>query len=144
MPYIQVWVHYVWATKNREPVLFEDVRYKLFDHIRENAKTKNIYLDRINGYYDHVHCLVSLGTKQTIDEIAQLLKGESSHWFNNKSGFANKSLKWQEDYFAVGVGESILNKVRAYIDGQEMHHKKKTFQEEYDEFIEKYRFEKFG
>jgi len=133
-------IHYVWSTKNREPVLTDHPRNLLFDHIKQNAATKGIYLDRVNGYYEHVHCLVSLGSKQTIDKIAQLLKGESSFWFNNKSGLNTPRLEWQDEYFAVSVSESIVDTVRAYIDNQVAHHQKKTFAEEYDEFISKYKF----
>ncbi|HKO79276.1 MAG TPA: transposase, partial [Chitinophagaceae bacterium] len=105
---------------------------------------KNIYLDRVNGYYDHVHCLVSLGSDQTIEKIAQLIKGEFSFWFNNKSGFNTSRLEWQDEYFAVSVSESAVGNVRAYIDNQVSHHKKKTFMDEHDEFINKYGFQKFG
>lgn len=76
MPFIRVWIHYVWATKNRNQILTKDLRRILFDHIRQNAKTKAIYLDRVTGHLEHVHCLVSLGSSQTIDKVAQLLKGE--------------------------------------------------------------------
>ena len=86
MPFIKVWIHFVWSTKNREAILKDNFRYPLFDHIKKNAQLKNIYLDRVNGYYDHAHCLVSLGSDQTIEKVAQLIKGESSFWFNNKSG----------------------------------------------------------
>lgn len=144
MPYIRVWIHYVWATKNREPILTDSIRPILYDHIKQNALVKDIYLDRVNGYSEHMHCLVSLGSGQTIDKVAQLIKGESSFWLNNKSGLKAQRLEWQEDYFAVSVSESILDTVRAYIDNQEAHHKKKTFAEEYDEFIKKYGFQKFG
>jgi REP element-mobilizing transposase RayT len=75
MPYIKVWIHYVWSTKNRGQILSDDFRYPLFEHINQNARIKNIHLDRINGYHDHVHCLVSLGADQTIEKIAQLIKG---------------------------------------------------------------------
>lgn len=74
MPFIKGWIHYVWATKKREPVLVDSIRSILFDHMKQNALAKEIYLDRINGYHDHVHCLVSLGSGQTIDKIAQLIK----------------------------------------------------------------------
>ncbi|MGC4037039.1 MAG: IS200/IS605 family transposase [Chitinophagaceae bacterium] len=140
MPYIRVWIHLVWATKNREPVLTNDVRYLLFDHIKQNAKSKGIFLDCVNGYDDHLHCLVSLGSGQTIEKIVQLIKGESSFWFNNRSGFKSKRLEWQDDYFAVSVSESGVEAVKRYIDNQEGHHKKKTFVEEYDEFISKFGF----
>lgn len=93
MPYIRVWIHYVWATKNREPVLVDSIRDILFDHIKQNARLKNIYLDRVNGYYDYVHCLVSLGSDQTLEKIAQLIKGESSFWLNNKSGLKTSRLE---------------------------------------------------
>jgi putative transposase len=140
MPYIKVWIHYVWSTKNREPVLINPFRNQLFGHIKENAKIKDLYLDKVNGHHDHVHCLVSLSSAATIEKTVQLIKGESSFWFNNKSGFKTARLKWQDDYFAVSVSESALNTVRAYIDNQETHHQKKTFAEEYDEFIKKFGF----
>ena len=108
MSFIKIWIHYIWATKNRRPILKEPFRSKLFDHIKENAIKQNIYLDKINGHVDHVHAIVSLGTHQTIDGIAQTSKGESSFWFNNKSGFATKRLAWQDKYYAVSVSESVL------------------------------------
>ena len=144
MPYIKVWIHYVWSTKNREAILIDNFRDSLFEHIKQNARLKNIYLDRVNGYHDHVHCLASLGSDQTIEKVAQLIKGESSFWFNNKSGFNTSRLEWQDEYFAVSVSESVLGNVRAYIDNQVNHHKKKTFMEEHNEFINKYGFQKFG
>ncbi|MBG9374833.1 IS200/IS605 family transposase [Panacibacter sp. DH6] len=144
MPYIKVWIHYVWSVKNRQPILIDKFRDKLFQHIRENAIKKNIYLDRVNGYTDHVHCLISLGSDQTIEKVAQLIKGESSFWFNNKSGFKSHRLEWQDEYFAVSVSESMLDTVRTYIDKQAEHHKRKSFEEEYNTFIDKYDFRQFG
>ena len=144
MPFIRVWIHYVWSTKNREPLLTDKFRYPLFEHIRQNALVKKIYLDRVNGYHDHVHCLLSLGSGQTIEKMAQLIKGESSYWFNNKSSFNTSKLEWQDEYYAVSVGESYLNSVRTYIDNQVTHHQKKTFEEEYRDFISNYGFKQFG
>ena len=140
MSYVRTWVHFVWAVKNREPVLVSPYREKLLVHMRKNAKEKKIYLNRINGYHDHVHCLVSLGGSQTIVGVARLMKGESSFWFNNKSGFQTRKLQWQDEFFAVSICESNLAKVQTYIDGQEGHHQKRTFEEEYAEFIRKYKF----
>jgi REP element-mobilizing transposase RayT len=105
-----------------------------------NAKTKHIHVDCLNGHIDHVHCLVSLNKEQTISKTIQLLKGESSFWIN-KNNLCDYRFEWQTEYFAVSIGESSINKVRGYIKNQEEHHKKKSFQEEYDEFINKYRFE---
>lgn len=72
----------------------------------------------------------------------QLIKGESSFWIN-KQGLTQDKFEWQDDYFAVSVSESVIDKVREYIKNQEIHHSKKTFQQEYDEFIEKFGFEKY-
>jgi REP element-mobilizing transposase RayT len=71
-----------------------------------------------------------------------LIKGESSFWIN-KNKLTIEKFEWQDEYFAVSVSESMLDKVRDYIKNQEEHHRKKTFQEEYDEFISKYGFEKY-
>ncbi|MEO8174232.1 MAG: IS200/IS605 family transposase, partial [Sediminibacterium sp.] len=129
MSYTKVFIHYVWATRRRKHMLFQPNRELLFDHMKQNALLKGIILDRINGYTNHVHCLVWLKPQQTLDHVAQLLKGESSYWYNNKSGIAGTKLQWQEDYFAASVSLSIIGKVRNYIDNQEKHHQKKTFEE---------------
>ena len=139
MPYIRVWIHAVWSTKNREPYLQKAVRPIVFTHIAENAKLKGIYLDCVNGHTDHAHCLISLGGSQTIAKTIQLIKGESSLWIN-KSNLIKESFEWQDEYFAVLVSESQINAVRKYIDNQEAHHQKITFEQEYQEFISKYGF----
>lgn len=72
----------------------------------------------------------------------QLIKGESSFWINQQK-LTKTKFQWQSEYFAVSVSESILDKVRKYIKNQEEHHKKKSFQDEYEKFIAKYNFEKF-
>jgi len=114
----------------------------MWQHIKENAKPKGIFIDFVNGYQEHCHCLVSLGAEQTMSKVMQLIKGEAAYWFN-KQNFIEEKLEWQDEYFAVSVSESILNTVREYIKNQEAHHCKKTFQQEYDEFIIKYGFKKF-
>ena len=144
MSFIKIWIHYIWATKNRKPSLKEPYRSKLFEHIKQNALKQNIYLDRINGYEEHVHAIVSLGSHQTIDGIAQSLKGESSFWYNNISGIPTGKIARQDKYYAVSVSESILPILRAYVDGQVQHHQKKSFQQEFDELVRLYGFEKLG
>ena len=139
MPFIKIWIHLVWATKKREPLLTKDIRQLVFKHIRENAVIKNIHVDFVNGHVDHVHCLISLHPEQTISKVVQLIKGESSCWIN-KNNLCKEHFEWQDEYFAVSVSESSVNKVREYIKNQEEHHSKKTFQEEYDEFMKKYGF----
>ena len=144
MPFTKVYIHFVWSTKNREPFLdSKELRLKVWNHIRENAKSKGIFLDFVSGYSDHCHCLVSLGLDQTIQKIMQMIKGESSFWIN-KNQLTKQKFEWQDEYFAVSVSESMLEKVRNYIQNQEDHHRKKSFQEEYEEFLDKYGFQRFS
>ncbi len=118
MPYIKVYIHFVWSTKNREPFLnSKELRLKVWDHIRDNARAKGIFLDFVNGYSDHCRCLVSMGMDQTIQKIMQLIKGESSFWIN-KNQLTHQKFEWQDEYFAVSVSESILDRVRDYIKNQ--------------------------
>ena len=116
MPYTSVFIHYVWSTRYRKPVLSAYYRQHLFDHIRATARRKGIYLDKINGHNDHVHCLICLQPSQSMSDIAQQLKGESAYWFNRQREFQPVRLEWQKTYFAVAVGLSSLNAIRAYID----------------------------
>lgn len=136
MPHSKVYIHFVWTTKNRIPYLNTyDLRKKLWDHIKENARTKGIFIDIVNGYKEHCHCLISLGIDQSISKVMQLLKGESAYWMN-KNQLCKSKFGWQDEYFAVSVSESALDKVRTYIGNQEQHHRKETFRTEYDELIE--------
>src|SRR5688500_8740730 len=107
MPYTKIWIHLVWSTKNRTPFLSDDLRQKVFEHIRNNALKKDIELAALNGYPDHVHALLRLKTDQTISKVAQLLKGESSFWIN-KNKLTLAYFEWQDEYFAVSVSESAL------------------------------------
>ena len=143
MPYVSRWVHLIWATKNRNPSLKQEIRGKLIQHIRENAFNKGIHLDFINGVEDHIHALISLKPNPNIARITRLLKGESSHWLNQQN-LVKYTFGWQDDYIAISVGNSGLNQVREYIKNQENHHQKKSFADEYREFIQKYRFEGRG
>lgn len=142
MSYIKVWLHFVWSTKNRKPLLTADIRQKVFRHILENAKEKGIFIDFINGYVEHVHCLVSLGSDQTIEKIMQLIKGESSFWIN-KNGLCREKFAWQDDYFVVSVSENVVDNVRSYIRNQEIHHQTKSFDQEFEGFLKKAGFQRF-
>ena len=143
MPLIKVYIHVVWSTKNRQSFLSTpELRKLMWKHIRDNAKKKGIYIDFINGYEEHCHCLVSLGDDQTMRQLMQLIKGESSHWIN-KENLLSEKFEWQDEYFAVSVSESLVDKVRNYIKNQENHHAHKTWDEEYNELIEKYGFQRF-
>ena len=136
MPLVKVWIHAVWSTKNREKFLTQKVRQKLFHHIFENGLAKDIYVVAVNGFDDHVHCLFQLKNNQSIGQIMNLLKGESSHWFN-KNQLTEQWLYWQNGYYAVSIGESTVSTVKKYILNQEKHHTKNSFDSEIDTFFEK-------
>ena len=140
MPFVKVYIHIVWSTKNRIPFLnSKDLRINVWKHIKQNANEKGIFIDVVNGYSDHCHCLISLSTNQTIEKVVQLIKGESSFWIN-KNNLTEEKFAWQDEYFTVSVSESMIEKVRNYIINQEKHHLTKSFSEEYEEFISKYNF----
>ena len=141
MPFIKIYIHLVFSTLDRKPFLnSKDLRVKVWKHIKENATAKGIFVDMINGYSDHCHCLISLSSNQSIEKIVQLIKGESSFWIN-KNNLTPEKFHWQDEYFAVSVSESRIDQVRNYIINQEKHHLKKTFSDEYLEFIKNYNFQ---
>jgi len=137
MSWVSIWVHMVFSTKNKAPLLDQKIRTRVFQHIKQNAKSKGVWLDSVNGYEDHCHCLISLSKDQTISKVAQLIKGESSFWIN-KNNFTESKFAWQDDYWAASVSEDHLSNTREYIRNQEEHHRKLTFTEEVDEFMSKY------
>ena len=141
MSFVKIWVHLVFSTKKRQPFLKKEIRTKMIKHIIENCKEKGIFLQAINGYDDHLHCLISLGKEQSIAKVSQLIKGESSFWLNNQKLLLDK-FQWQDDYYAVSVSESHVQKVINYIKNQEIHHSKIPFEEEIEKFVERYGFEK--
>lgn len=140
MAFVKINIHCVWSTKNRAPLLDSPaLRKQVWGHIYENAKNKNIHIVAVNGYQDHCHCLLTLGTNQSIAEIIQLIKGESSFWIN-KNKLTKAYFNWQSEYFAVSVSESLVERVKDYLKNQEEHHAKKTFLQEFEEFSKRYGF----
>ena len=140
MPSIKVYLHFVWTTKIRIPFLYHrDIRKKVWQHIADYAKTKGIHILIVNGHTDHCHCLVSLTNKQTICEIIQYVKGESSFWIN-KSGlisdyFISEKFDWQNDYHVESVSPSLLKTVIHYIQNQEDHHIDNNFDDELKKYL---------
>lgn len=134
MAYVKIWVHAVWATKNRHPFLIEGIKEKVIAHILENARKKEIFIDCLNGHTEHLHCLFALNADMSVAKALQLLKGESAFWIN-KEKLTPQKFEWGDEYYAASIADSGLDKVRAYISNQEEHHKKKTFMMEYEDFL---------
>ena len=134
MSYIKIWIHAVWATKNRNPVLKPPILKSTCEHILSNAKKKEIFIDRINGHDDHIHVLMLLKSDLSISKQMQLLKGESAHWAN-QTHLLKDGLEWASKYFAASVSNDKIDTVRKYIDNQQTHHQKQTFLQEHAIFI---------
>jgi REP element-mobilizing transposase RayT len=132
-------VHTVWGTKKRYPFITKEIRPLLIDHIKSNAIAKGIYIDTINGYTDHLHCLMDLNPENSIGKSMQLLKGESAYWIN-KEKLTIPKFEWSDEYYAVSVDAQNITHTRMYIQGQEVHHQKVSFKEEYDELIKGFGF----
>ena len=139
MSYVKVMIHTVWGTKNHYNFLTPEIKQKVISHIKENAKTKQIFIDTINGHNDHVHCLFGLNADTSISKTLQLIKGESAHWIN-KNKITKLKFEWADEYYAASVSESVIDKVKEYINKQEEHHKKKTYTQEYEKFLEESNF----
>jgi putative transposase len=134
MPYSKILIHTIWSTKNRSQIISKELKPALLSHLKENSIKKGIFIESMNCVTDHIHLLISLGADQTIAKVLNLIKGESSNWVNKQNLLSTK-FEWQDEYIALSVSYSMADKVKAYIANQEEHHKKKTFAEEYSEFL---------
>ena len=138
--YSRCWLHLIWETLRREPMLDKRAAARASVSLSEFALEKGIYM-KINYFnVDHTHALSDLPTNLTIENVIHLLKGSSSHWINH-----NRLLKgrfaWGRGYGAFSVSHSDVDRVANYIANQESHHRKRTFEDEYQLFVKKYSLE---
>jgi REP-associated tyrosine transposase len=138
--YSRVWLHLVWATLERRPLLTKPAAVKLSEYLTEYAKQKGIYMKINFVNSDHVHALIDLPTNLSIEEVMQLFKGGSSHWINEGTLVAGK-FGWGRGYGVFSVSESGVAEVCAYIANQEEHHRRRAFVEELKLFVEQYGLE---
>jgi putative transposase len=135
--YSRVWLHVVWATLERRPLLSRPSAAKLSGYLSDYAKQKGIYMQLNFVNPDHVHALVDLPVQMPIDEMMQLLKGSSSHWINQGKLVGGK-FAWGRGYGVFSVSHSRVAEVLKYIAGQEEHHRKKSYSVELRLFVERY------
>ena len=135
--YSRVWLHLVWATLERRPLLDRNAAVALSAHLREYAESKGIYMKLNFVNADHVHTLIDLPTDLAIEEVLKLFKGESSHWVNEQNLVPGK-FAWQRGYGAFSVSQSGVDEVCSYIAGQEEHHRKLSFVDELKLFVKRY------
>jgi REP element-mobilizing transposase RayT len=136
--FAKIYVHLIFSTKNREPVLHDSVRDSLHRYQATVLQNLGCPPVLINSGADHVHILFELSRTVAVREVVEEVKTSSSKWIKTQgkefAGFA-----WQAGYGAFGVSESNRLAVEKYIAGQKEHHRKKSFQEEYRAFLEKHR-----
>ncbi|HKO44262.1 MAG TPA: IS200/IS605 family transposase [Pyrinomonadaceae bacterium] len=138
--YSRCWLHLIWATLNREPMLSKSLAVKASGWLSEYSLEKGIYM-KINYFNaDHVHALIDLPTNKTTEEVAQLFKGSMSHRINEEKVLRG-TFAWGRGYGAFSVSHSDVSRVAKYIAEQEEHHKTKTYSEEYQLFVTKYGME---
>ncbi|MEQ8715944.1 MAG: IS200/IS605 family transposase [Cyclobacteriaceae bacterium] len=135
--YNKIWIHAIWATKERQMLIKPEIESKLHHFIADQLKDMGCPMAIINGMPDHVHCLFLLNSQKSIAEVMKQVKGSSSH-FVNQTNLLDMKFAWQTAYAACSVSESSKEKVFNYIKGQKQHHQKITFQQEYEEFIKLY------
>jgi putative transposase len=132
--FLKIWIHAIWSTKNRLPLITTDIEALLFKQIQQEFSYCGCNVKIINGMPDHVHCLFLLNAQKSFGDIIKQVKGGSSHWLNQQNNLGEK-FAWQTGYAAYSVSESQLSKVYNYISNQKAHHAKTTFLKEYENFI---------
>lgn len=124
-----IYVHAVWCTAGRQPLLTRIVRKVLFPSIKKTAEEKGIQVIAVNGSDEHVHCLFKLMPSQSVSGIIKQLRKESQDWLNNNK-FSPDPFEWDEAYRAWSVSPSTIDKAVEYIGRQEEYHQAKTLEEE--------------
>jgi len=135
--YTKIWIHAVWATKERKPMIHQSLEQQVFPYIGEQLREIGCPVRIINGMPDHIHCLFLLNPQKSIAEVIKQIKGSSSHYINYHDWIPDK-FAWQTGYAAFSVSESGVERVYEYIKNQKAHHQNKTSQEEYDDYIKLY------
>ncbi len=135
--FTQMYVHIVFAVKNREALLTKPQRSKVFEYIGGiNTKLKHKSLI-VNGISNHVHILIGLNPSVSVSDTVYHIKRSSSLFINKEKLFSGY-FSWQEGYGAFTYGRSQLDDIFKYIENQEVHHAKESFKREYISLLEKF------
>ena len=135
--YTQIYLQFVFAVKGRQSLIRDSFRKELQKYITGIVENRRQKLIAINSMPDHIHLLVGFGTTITIADLLHDIKIASTNFINSHNWVFGK-FAWQNGYGAFSYSRSHLDRVVKYILNQQQHHKKKTFREEYIEFLEKY------
>jgi len=138
--YTALYYHVVFSTKNRATYLKPQIEERVWAYIGGVARAHKMTALQVGGCDDHIHALVMAPATLSPSQIAQFLKGDSSKWIHDE--FPNlRAFAWQDGYDAFTVSKSVLPEVIQYIKTQREHHTRKTFQDEYLEFLQKHGIE---
>jgi REP element-mobilizing transposase RayT len=132
--YTQIHLQFVFAVKYRNGLIHSSFKKELYDYISGIIKAHNHKLLAINGMSDHLHILVGMRPSQSVSDLMQNIKANSSKWINEKK-FLKVKFEWQEGYGAFSYSKSHVQNVIHYIQNQEEKHKVKSFNEEYLDFL---------
>ncbi len=135
--YTQIYIQIVFTVKGRQNVILKENREELHKFITGIVNNRNQKLLAVFAMPDHVHLLVSISPTISISDLVRDIKAGSSKFINEK-GWTTGRFSWQEGYGAFSYSKSSLDAVVKYILNQEEHHKKRTFKEEYLEFLQKF------
>lgn len=133
----KVYVHITFSTKKRQSLIKDDIQTILFEYIGGICKGMECNPIIVGGCNDHIHVLCLLSRKVTQMKLLEEIKKQSSKWIKTKSSNCS-DFYWQNGYGIFSVNPSEIDVVVKYIQNQEEHHKKKTFQDEFRAFLKKY------
>ena len=132
--YTQLFVHLVFAVKNRGCFIAPSWQQELYAYIIGVIENRHHKVYAIGGMRDHIHVFVSMLPTQSVSELVQEVKRASTLWIKERH-LVDGNFAWQEGFGAFSYSKSHVSKVVAYIQNQKQHHVGKTMQEEYIEFL---------
>ncbi len=135
--YVSNLVHYIFSTKERYPFIDPELESRLWPYMGGIAKENGMRALAVGGTHDHAHTLLSLPATMSVAKAIQLIKGGSSKWVHDQFP-KYRQFEWQDGYGAFSIGASQLKSVARYINNQKDHHRKRTFEEEFLEFLDRY------
>lgn len=135
--YTQLYIHYIFTVQDRLCLIQERWKTDLYKYMSGIISQHGHKPFAINGISDHVHVLVSMNPKQSPSDLMYNVKRSSSKWIN-ENRFVTGKFAWQEGFGAFSYGKSQIPGIVNYIENQEQHHSKKSFIEEYSEFLKVY------
>ena len=131
--YLSLHYHLIWSTKHRAPLIADIWRDRLHAYLGGATRTIGGIAEAVGGTNDHVHMLVGLRATHQLSEVLREIKHSSSQWVHEEIESAN--FAWQEGYGAFTVSASQTGAVKEYIARQVEHHRRRTFQDEYRQFL---------